>query len=413
MRTPRSRVRFGLVAAVATFGLLATACGDSGSNSVTTTAAPGGATGTTAAPLTGTPVKVGAIFTLSGSSAAIGERAKQGLEYWKQSVGDVTGINGRPVTLDIKDDAGTADGGVTAARQLINEDKVDFLIGPFLSGPSGSVVPLANQAKIININQSAFLGASDPTKSPYSFAVEFNAVLNTPGYLLGAQKAGAKKLGLLAVDNPLGASTIDALTKEAASGKYTVQLVAPVRFPAGVTDPSAQVKSMKDEGADAVQVTAVASADYIAIFKAMDELGWYPTIIGNSAVAFPEVTSATPPAVLKKVLVAGFAANMLEPLTPAVQTFRTGLKQFLKQDPLKDTMWNAATAFDSANLIKFAADATKSTDPDMIKAYLESNPYTGLKVTYHFSATSHEGLQVSDVRFALAGTFKDGTLQPG
>jgi branched-chain amino acid transport system substrate-binding protein len=124
-------------------------------------------------------VKVGLSTSLSGSSAAVGKPALQGLSLGLSELNDKGGLLGRKITLVSKDDNGTPATGVTNARNLILRDRVSALFGPVLSSGAASEAQLAKQNQIPLI----FLGSSDvslttTSYTPFSFEVWANSYMN-------------------------------------------------------------------------------------------------------------------------------------------------------------------------------------------------------------------------------------------
>ncbi|MDE2792431.1 MAG: ABC transporter substrate-binding protein [Paracoccaceae bacterium] len=86
------------------------------------------------APATSAPVKVGVLATLEGTYTVLGEDGVRGLRTALAEAGDMAG--GREIELYIGPTDASPDSAVRAARKVVEQDGVDFVIGP-LSGSEG------------------------------------------------------------------------------------------------------------------------------------------------------------------------------------------------------------------------------------------------------------------------------------
>jgi len=73
----------------------------------------------------------GAMFPLSGPAAEIGEEFKRGLDMAIDDVNSKGGIDGWQLKSVVVDHKGTALGGAQAMNQLVNLDKVPFVLTTF------------------------------------------------------------------------------------------------------------------------------------------------------------------------------------------------------------------------------------------------------------------------------------------
>ncbi|MCT8971834.1 ABC transporter substrate-binding protein [Microbaculum marinisediminis] len=75
-------------------------------------------------------VKVGLIFTLSGPAAALGEQGRNGFQL---AVDELGGLGGLDVALTVVDDEQKPDIAAGRARELVEREGVDFVVGPIFS----------------------------------------------------------------------------------------------------------------------------------------------------------------------------------------------------------------------------------------------------------------------------------------
>src|SRR3984957_10247280 len=110
-------------------------------------------------------VKIGVDNPLTGTYAAYGKNELVGMQVAVEQINAKGGILGRNVELIVEDstsgDAGTA---VQKARKLIDNDKVDFLLGSTNSALALAMAQVSNEKKILHIvpggHTDAVTGAS-------------------------------------------------------------------------------------------------------------------------------------------------------------------------------------------------------------------------------------------------------------
>lgn len=77
------------------------------------------------------PLKIGVLLTLSGPPAVLGEHARDGILLAEKALGGKVG--GRDVEVIVVDDEGKPDVSAQKARELVESQKADFVIGPIFS----------------------------------------------------------------------------------------------------------------------------------------------------------------------------------------------------------------------------------------------------------------------------------------
>lgn len=88
------------------------------------------------------PIKIGAIYILSGPFGIYGEYARNGLELAVDRINADGGVLGRPLQVVLADSEGKANVAIGAIRRLLREDAIDVLMGLDSSGVARSVVPI-------------------------------------------------------------------------------------------------------------------------------------------------------------------------------------------------------------------------------------------------------------------------------
>jgi branched-chain amino acid transport system substrate-binding protein len=137
-----------LLVAVFIFGCASTPSPAQPATSAPTTSAPPKTT--SAAPASpaasAEPLKIGSIFSLTGESSMDSPFIKAALEYRLEQVGYQ--VAGRKIQLTIEDDGTDPTNGVDKARKLLQQDKVDVIVGPLNGAVAAAVANFVNSSKI-------------------------------------------------------------------------------------------------------------------------------------------------------------------------------------------------------------------------------------------------------------------------
>ncbi len=99
--------------------------------------------------------EIGMVDSLTGSIADFGERNQNGLEIALDDINAV-GIDGRELSVNVQDDESESDGGVSAARNLVDQEGVPFLIGSVGSGVAISIYEsVIEDTDVVQLSQNA------------------------------------------------------------------------------------------------------------------------------------------------------------------------------------------------------------------------------------------------------------------
>ena len=128
----------------------------------TPTAAPGGS-----AP-SGPPLKIGVVLSFTGPLANNASTNMNGIEYYFGTVNNQ--VAGRPIQLIKKDDKSTPSDALNVTRELVEQDRVDAIIGYINSAAALAVRDYIHTNKMLTLITTA--GANEVTQaqaSPYIF----------------------------------------------------------------------------------------------------------------------------------------------------------------------------------------------------------------------------------------------------
>ena len=348
------------------------------------------------------PIKIGQIAALSGGSAQSGEAITRGLSLAIDEINAKGGLlGGRTLVLVQRDDESAPPKGLVAARELIAED-VAAIFGGIDTPVSMAMVPVLNKEKRVYMGVwAAGTGITRNGANPnYAFRVSAVDVLVDVKLLKFAhQKFGAKKAGLILINNPWGQGNEKGL-EAASKADPSVAIAGVEKFENNDVDLVPQLTRLKDAGADSLILVGNA-APGAQVMKARERMDWKVPVIshwGISGGRFPELagTSAGDPDFVQTY-------SFFGKQSPVGQRVLAGLMKKYPQIKGPQDVFapvGTADAYDAMHILALAIAQAGSTDPDAIRSALEDLKvsYAGLIKTYSkpFTPENHDALGPDD-----------------
>src|SRR5215470_19888090 len=113
-------------------------------------------------------VKIGSVLSITGPASFLGDPEKKTLEMYVADINARGGVNGQQIKLFVYDDGGDPNKARTFATRLVEEDKVDAVLGGSITGTSLAMRDLYEDAKIPFIALAGAAAIVVPVK-PYTF----------------------------------------------------------------------------------------------------------------------------------------------------------------------------------------------------------------------------------------------------
>lgn len=358
-------------------------------------------------------IKLGLVAAMSGQSAKSGEAIVRGLSIAVDEINAKGGVLGKRLELLVRDDESNPAKGVVAARELVQREKVVGLFGGLDTPVSMAIVPFVNQSKV------PFMGvwaAGTPitrngAAENYAFRVSAVDVLVDKALLNYAiKKYGAKKPGMILINNPWGESNEAGL--KAALAEKNVTYAGIEKFQDADVDVVPQLTRLKEAGADVLFMVAnVAPSSQVV--KSLDRMGWDVPIVSHWGPAGGRFSELAGPSGAKVHFIQTFSfAGKLSPKGEQV------LAELKKKYPEIKTLADVtpavgiANAYDGMNLMALAIAKAGSTEgPKIREAFYEIDNYEGLIKAYKkpFTPSNHDALTSDDYIFTY---FKEGQILP-
>ena len=110
------------------------------------------------------PIRIGSFLSVTGPAAFLGDPEQKTLELYVEKINAAGGVLGRKLALTVYDSGGDAEKARAFAKRLIEQDKVDLIIGGSTTGETMAVVPLVEQAQIPFISLAGAVVIVEPVK---------------------------------------------------------------------------------------------------------------------------------------------------------------------------------------------------------------------------------------------------------
>ena len=318
--------------------LVAAGCSSSGGDGTS----PAGGTGT--APATGadntpsgSPIKIGVIATLSGPQASSSNQGATVAPAWADYVNkDLGGINGHPVQVIVKDDAGQPTTAASVINDFINQKVVAVLAG------SDNLVPAFSAATA----KAGIPVVSGPANAAdwYTKPLMYPTVTDVASGLV-AQVLVAKQFGHATKFANLYCAEIAACKQASPALKGTAQKLGlgytELPISSTATSYTAQCLALKQQGVDYAQLDFSTEAA-VKFVKDCQAQGYNPTwgssaqAIGAPYLEVPDLTVYGPAYAFPSVATGG-----------AFDTFTNAMTKYAKDDNWKD----GTASFDWTGLV--------------------------------------------------------------
>lgn len=353
----------------------------------------------------GTPIKVGAIFPLTGPSSDMGNSSRAGAEIAVKETNEAGGYRGRPIKLIVKDDESKPDIGEARSKELIAEGVV-AVVGFCNTGVAMKSLPLFQEKKIpliISCATGTSITAKYPAKDSYIFRIAPTSRIQAEFIVRDALSLNRTKIAILADSTPYG--DIGLKDIEESLAKKGIKPHAVERFAVGSKTLVEEVKRLKASGADAL-IGWTVSADQGIISKSVQEARWEILRYGDWTFSNDLALKTSEGSVNKGRMPQSTVYN---PYIKRNHQFLADYKRHEKKNSAGSYM-SGAQSYDSMNILVRSFFGTKNDiSGPAIKNALENfdRPHFGVVAVYErpFSTTEHDAISLD---MLWMGAWSDG-----
>ncbi len=170
-------------------------------------------------------VVVGAVISQTGAHAGLAQEYGRGLDLWRDEVNAAGGLLGRRVELRVLDDGSQALRAGPLYAQLITEEKVDLLVGPYGSAATLVAASESERARRVMVNGAGPAAAPHARGPRYLFQSALPYAAYGHAALQTVADAGLQRVFIVARDEPASREAAEALRTAAAAQKLTVSTI--------------------------------------------------------------------------------------------------------------------------------------------------------------------------------------------
>lgn len=354
-------------------------------------------------------IKIGSILSVTGPAAFLGEDMKAGMELAVEEINAKGGVAGRKIDWTFYDAESQTQKGLTATRRLLDQDKVDMIVGGGnMSGMAIAMLGLTEKAGLPFMSTEGAMDIVMPVAERQwtfkSTADDEQVMERLADYFA---KKGIKKVAFLADSSGFGQSAVGQLKKVAARRGLDVMYET---FNPSDTDMTPQLGKIKEANVQSIICWTVTPAGVVFLKQAqqlgLDKLNLihsygfvdqrYMQLAGDAArnlllvsVKFP-VGADLPDSDPQKARIAALTRNF-------EAKFKRKPNQF------------AAQTYDAIYLVSAAIEKAGGTDRTKVRDALRGiNNWPGVGGVFNFSKERHSGLSKEDL---VLVNYRDGAFR--
>jgi len=351
------------------------------------------------------PIKVGAIFAVTGPASFLGAPEEKTARMLVDKINADGGVLGRKIELILKDSGASPEKAVSFAKQLIDEDKVLAIIGPSTSGETMQIKQLCEENEMILVSCAAAEVIVNPVakyvfKTPQKDSQAITWIFRT------MEDLGIKKIAVLSSNDGFGNAGKKLL--EEMAGPAGIEVLVDEVYDKGATDLMDILTKVKSaEGVQAVVNWSIVPAQSI-VAKNMKQIGLEDVPLfqshGFGNLKYVEQAGVAAEGTL---FPAGWLLVVDElpdshPQKKVLATYKKDYESLYKED----VSTFGGHAYDALMLVVEGIKKAGSTDREKVRDAIENiKEFVGTAGVFNFSPEDHTGLSLDAFEML---TVKDG-----
>ncbi len=343
------------------------------------------------------PIKIGTFLAVTGPASFLGDPELKTLQMYIERINSEGGVLGRNLELVHYDSGGSPKKAVGFAKRLIEQDKVDIIVGASTSGSTMAIVPLVEKAGMPLISLAGSVKIIDPVKK-WVFKTPHTDAMACAKIFADMKKRGISKVGMISGSGGFGKSMRGQCMSLA--GDYGITIVADESYGKKDTDMTVQLTKIKNAaGLQAVLNPGFGQGPAI-VTKNFAQLGIKVPMYQSHGVAskgFIELAGAAAEGV--RLPASGLlVAELLSDSDPQ-KSVVLGYKTAYEKKWGSDVSTFGGHAYDGLFLAVAAMKAAGSTDKAKVRDEIEKiSGFMGTAGEVNMSAADHLGLDLSAFR---------------
>jgi branched-chain amino acid transport system substrate-binding protein len=338
------------------------------------------------------PIKIGAFLSVTGQMSPMGDPQKRTFDYVIDEINAKGGVLGRKVEMIVYDDGSEPEKATTFVKRLIENDKVDIIIGGSGTPTSMAVLSLIERSEIPYMSFGGGTAIGDPVRK-WTFKTPQSDRLAAEKVLADLKKRNLTKIALLSENVGFGKSGHDQTLKLAP--KYGIEIAVDEVY--SPKDPDVTPQLTKIRGTAGIQALFVfgTGTGPAVVTKNIKQLGLALPVYQSHGVASKEFLKLVGTAADGMRLPAGAQAvaeqiPASDPQKAVVMGFKKSYEEHnkpLEVSPLPGHGWDGLMM--AIEAIKRAGTTDKAKVRDEIE---KTKGFVGTGGIFNYSPTDHMGL---------------------
>ena len=352
-------------------------------------------------------IKVGSFLAVTGGASFLGDPEKKTLEMYVKKINDEGGVLGKKLELVVYDSATNPKKAVTFVKRLIQQDKVDLIVGGTTTGETMATIGEVEKAGLPFISLAGAGVIVNPVKK-WVFKTPHTDRVAVDKIFLDMKARGMTKLGLLSgsggFDKSCHKNALDLAPKRG------ITIVADETHGKGDTDMTPQLTKIKNAaGVQAFLYCGFGAATSIAA-KNYKQVGMkVPHYQTHGSASMKFIQGAAGAAEGARLPAAALlVVDQLPASHPQKKV--AGAYKAMYESKTKDSISTfGGHAYDGLYIAVAAIKRAGSTDKEKVRAEIEKTKnFIGADGIFNMSASDHLGL---DAESFVMVEVKDGTFK--
>jgi len=367
------------------------------------------------------PIRIGYCLSLTGPLAGNSLSARLAHDIWREDINRRGGLLGRPVELVRYDDRADASLVPGIYERMMDEDKVDLVIGGYGTNTILPAMPLIMERQRFFVGLMG-LGVNNALAYPNYFAMiptgpDPNAALTEGFFALAAeQRPRPATVALLSADAEFSRNPI--LGAKANAEKYDFRIVHEATYPLVTSDFTPVIDAVAESNCDLLFLCSYLD-DSIGLVRAIHEHPFRPKMVGAGMIG-PQNTAvkATLGPLLNGFVNYEYWAPVAKMMFPGVQEF-LNTYQARAGDAGVDLLghYMAPLAYAQMQVVAQAVEATGGLDDAALSTFTRNSTFNMVMGDVKFGKNGEGAhprvlqVQFQGIEGHEADQFKDGSKQ--
>ena len=364
------------------------------------------------------PIRIGYCLSLTGPVAGNSQSARLAHDIWREDINGRGGLLGRPIEFVCYDDRADASLVPGLYGRLMDEDKVDLVIGGYGTNSLLPAMPLIMERQRFFVGLMG-LGVNNALAYPNYFAMiptgpDPNPALTEGFFALAAEQAPRPEtVALVSADAEFSRNPI--LGAKANVGTYGFQIVHEATYPLTTKNFTPVIDAAAESGCDLLVLCSYL-ADSIGLVRAIRAHRFHPKMVGGAMIG-PQNTmvKTTLGPLLNGFVNYEYWAPVPKMMFPGVQEF-LNTYQARAGDAGVDLLghYMAPLAYAQMQVVAQAVEATGGFDDASLSAYARSTTFHTVMGAIKFGVKGEWAEpRVLQVQFQGISSYEVGQFQSG